>query len=83
MIVNRTVTNVGPGKSVYFFAARPPMGFIIKASPSVLSFDHVGQKRSFIITVKAITQMLSKADHKQLSMSMLLGGILGLMDSIL
>ena len=50
VIVNRTVANVGPGKSVYFFAARPPMGFSIKASPSVLSFDHVGQKRSFIIS---------------------------------
>uniref|UniRef100_A0A7N2LS69 Uncharacterized protein n=1 Tax=Quercus lobata TaxID=97700 RepID=A0A7N2LS69_QUELO len=67
----RPTKAVDPGLSqtlvlarVCFFAARPPIGFSIKASPSVLSFDHVGQKRSFIITFKAITQMLSKPDHK-------------------
>ncbi|XP_059454060.1 subtilisin-like protease SBT5.6 [Corylus avellana] len=51
--VTRTVTNVGHRKSVYFFISRPPLGFSIKAFPSILIFDHVGQKKSFTITVKA------------------------------
>lgn len=51
--VKRTVTNVGHRKSVYFFISRPPLGFSIKAFPSILIFDHVGQKKSFTITVKA------------------------------
>ncbi|KAK4589169.1 hypothetical protein RGQ29_019958 [Quercus rubra] len=59
--VNRIVTNVGPSKSVYYFSARPPLGFSIKASPSILFFNHVGQKKSFTITVQ--TDKLSKP-HK-------------------
>lgn len=51
--IKRTVTNVGASNSVYFFSAKPPSGFSVKASPSVLFFDHVGQSRSFTITVKA------------------------------
>jgi len=50
--VKRTVTNVGHHKSVYFFTSRPPLGFSIKASPSILFFDHLGQKQNFTITVK-------------------------------
>ncbi|XP_062159971.1 subtilisin-like protease SBT5.6 [Alnus glutinosa] len=50
--VKRTVTKVGHHKSVYFFTSRPPLGFSIKASPSILFFDHVGQKQNFTITVK-------------------------------
>ncbi|KAJ7947213.1 Subtilisin-like protease [Quillaja saponaria] len=64
VIVKRTVTNVGSSKSVYFFTARPPMGFSIKASPSVLFFDHVGQRKSFIITVKAKSEVLAKTNEK-------------------
>ncbi|XP_031274460.1 subtilisin-like protease SBT5.6 [Pistacia vera] len=53
VIVKRTVTNVaGDGKSVYFFRSKPPMGISVKATPSVLFFNHVGQKRSFPIKVK-------------------------------
>ena len=59
--VNRIVTNVGPSNSVYYFSARPPLGFSIKASPSILFFNHVGQKKSFTITVQ--TDKLSKP-HK-------------------
>uniref|UniRef100_A0A2N9I082 Subtilisin-like protease SBT5.6 n=1 Tax=Fagus sylvatica TaxID=28930 RepID=A0A2N9I082_FAGSY len=65
--VTRTVTNVGDEKSVYFFTARPPWGFVVKASPSVLFFDHVGQKKSFTITVKAGIEMLSKPDNDEYS----------------
>ncbi|TQD78725.1 hypothetical protein C1H46_035729 [Malus baccata] len=60
MIIKRTVTNVGNSKSIYFFTAKPPLGISVKASPSILFFDHVGQKKSFTITVKARREMLSK-----------------------
>ncbi|XP_041028149.1 subtilisin-like protease SBT5.6 [Juglans microcarpa x Juglans regia] len=63
--VQRTVTNVGDSKSVYSFTAKPPLGFSIKVSPNVLSFDDVGQKKSFTITVKVRREMLSKVDKDE------------------
>ncbi|KAL5577075.1 hypothetical protein UlMin_018774 [Ulmus minor] len=64
--VTRTVTNVGSSKSVYFFTSKPPLGFLVKASPSILYFDHVGQQKSFTITVKAISsEKLSKNDKEE------------------
>ncbi|GMP74073.1 hypothetical protein CsSME_00031600 [Camellia sinensis var. sinensis] len=51
--VERTVTNVGDGKSVYFSSVKPPLGFSIKVSPPILFFSHMGEKKSFTITVKA------------------------------
>ncbi|KAJ0078790.1 hypothetical protein Patl1_24054 [Pistacia atlantica] len=57
----KIVTNVaGDGKSVYFFRSKPPMGISVKATPSVLFFNHVGQKRSFTIKVKARGGMARK-----------------------
>ncbi|XP_075666679.1 subtilisin-like protease SBT5.6 [Castanea sativa] len=50
--VKRTVTNVGPSKSVYLFSSRPFNGLYIMASPGQLSFNHVGEKKSFTITVQ-------------------------------
>lgn len=60
--VKRTVKNVGYSKSFYSFTARPPLGFSIKATPSTLFFDHVGQMKSFTITVKARSETLNKLD---------------------
>ncbi|KAJ0083011.1 hypothetical protein Patl1_10311 [Pistacia atlantica] len=61
VIVRRTVTNVGGyGKSVYFFSSKPPIGISVKATPSVLFFNHVGQKKSFTIKVKARGGMARK-----------------------
>ncbi|KAJ0018493.1 hypothetical protein Pint_10151 [Pistacia integerrima] len=61
VIVKRTVTNVGgDGKSVYFFSSKPPLGISVKATPSVLFFNHVGQKKSFTIKVKARGGMARK-----------------------
>ncbi|XP_050370550.1 subtilisin-like protease SBT5.6 [Argentina anserina] len=57
--IKRTVTNVGNPKSVYFFTSKPPLGISVKASPSILFFDRVGQKKSFTVTVKARTEMLN------------------------
>ncbi|GMN43427.1 hypothetical protein TIFTF001_012635 [Ficus carica] len=49
--VNRTVTNVGHPKSTYFFSTIPPSTVSVKAKPSILSFNHVGEKKSFTITI--------------------------------
>ncbi|XP_015876634.1 subtilisin-like protease SBT5.6 isoform X2 [Ziziphus jujuba] len=57
MSVKRTVTNVGGGrgKIFYFFTSQPPKGISVKASPSILVFDHVGQRKSFTITLEALS----------------------------
>ncbi|KAJ6377389.1 hypothetical protein OIU76_026377 [Salix suchowensis] len=62
--ITRTVTNVGASSSVYFFSARPPPGFAVKASPGVLFFNHVGQKKSFIVTVKAREDSMANGRSK-------------------
>ncbi|GMN23767.1 hypothetical protein TIFTF001_047588 [Ficus carica] len=49
--VNRTVTNVGHPKSTYFFSTIPPSMVSVKAKPSILSFNYVGEKKSFTITI--------------------------------
>ncbi|KAJ9153244.1 hypothetical protein P3X46_026708 [Hevea brasiliensis] len=64
VIVKRSVTNVGASKSVYFFTAKPPMGISIKASPSILYFNLVGQKRSFTLTVRARDAHTAKKYYK-------------------
>ncbi|CAI9783788.1 unnamed protein product [Fraxinus pennsylvanica] len=51
--VERRVTNVGSSKSVYFVKVKPPPGFSVKVSPSILFFNHIGQRKTFTITVKA------------------------------
>ncbi|CAA2997276.1 subtilisin-like protease [Olea europaea subsp. europaea] len=51
--VERRVTNVGSSNSVYFIKVIPPPGFSVKVSPSILFFTHVGQRKTFTITVKA------------------------------
>lgn len=64
LTINRTVANVAHRQSVYFFASRPPLGFSIKASSSILVFDHVGQKKSFTIMVKAASEeTLTKLEY--------------------
>ncbi|XP_026394909.1 subtilisin-like protease SBT5.6 [Papaver somniferum] len=52
MTVTRTVTNVGSSKSSYVSAYKAPEGFSVKISPKMLAFRHVGEKKSFTITVK-------------------------------
>ncbi|KAA8515008.1 hypothetical protein F0562_018205 [Nyssa sinensis] len=53
MTVKRTVTNVGSSKSVYTSTIKPPVGYSVEISPTVLHFSHLGEKKSFTITVKA------------------------------
>uniref|UniRef100_A0A5B7AIU9 Putative subtilisin-like protease SBT5.4 n=1 Tax=Davidia involucrata TaxID=16924 RepID=A0A5B7AIU9_DAVIN len=53
MTVNRTVTNVGSSKSVYTSTIKNPVGYSVEISPTVLHFSHLGEKKSFTITVKA------------------------------
>ncbi|CAN0862180.1 Subtilisin-like protease SBT5.6 [Linum grandiflorum] len=52
--IKRTVTNVGgEGKTVYFFSAKPPVGILVKARPSVLFFNRVGQRKRFKLRIRA------------------------------
>ncbi|QCD76929.1 Peptidase S8 [Vigna unguiculata] len=51
--IKRTVTNVGGSKSIYKFSASSSKEFSITATPDTLTFNHVGQKMNFIITVTA------------------------------
>ncbi|WOG85034.1 hypothetical protein DCAR_0104220 [Daucus carota subsp. sativus] len=60
-IVKRTVTNVGGSKGVYFVRVNPPIGYSVKVFPPVLVFSHVGQQKSFTITVKANKKKAEKS----------------------
>lgn len=53
LTVKRTVTNVGPGKSVYSATVTPPVGVSVEISPKILIFSHVGEKKTFNITLQA------------------------------
>ncbi|CAK9169766.1 unnamed protein product [Ilex paraguariensis] len=57
--VERTVTNVGGPKSVYFASVKPPLGFSVKVSPPILVFNKVGEKKKFTITVEATSESAS------------------------
>ncbi|XP_065869776.1 cucumisin-like [Euphorbia lathyris] len=50
----RTVTNVGSASSTYKALIHAPSGLKIKVQPDVLSFQFVGQKQDFTVTVEAI-----------------------------
>lgn len=65
VIVTRIVTNVGDKMSTYFFKSKPPLGVIVEATPSILCFDHVGQRKSFNITVKVLSKMVSKQEKEE------------------
>ncbi|KAE9594557.1 hypothetical protein Lal_00037460 [Lupinus albus] len=52
--IRRSVTNVGKSRRiVYKFIANSPKEYTITATPSILRFNHVGQKINFTITVTA------------------------------
>lgn len=53
--IKRTVTNVGDGNSTstYVFSAKAPFGVSVKAKPSVLTFNRIGEKKRFKIVVMA------------------------------
>ncbi|OMO76485.1 hypothetical protein COLO4_25551 [Corchorus olitorius] len=52
-VFHRTVTNVGSAVSSYKAVVNAPLGLIIQVQPSVLSFKSLGQKQSFVVTVRA------------------------------
>ncbi|XVE69297.1 hypothetical protein DITRI_Ditri09bG0140600 [Diplodiscus trichospermus] len=52
-VFHRTVTNVGSAVSTYQAVVKAPPGLIIQVQPSVISFKSLGQKQSFVVTVKA------------------------------
>lgn len=49
----RTVTNVGPARSMYNATVRAPKGVKIVVKPTSLSFTRAMQKRSFKVAVEA------------------------------
>ncbi|KAM5556548.1 cucumisin-like [Rosa sericea] len=51
-VFHRTVTNVGSSNSTYIAKVLAPSGLKINVDPSVLSFTSLGQKKSFVVTVK-------------------------------
>ncbi|XP_061997946.1 cucumisin-like [Rosa rugosa] len=51
-VFHRTVTNVGSSKSTYRAKTVAPLGLKINVNPSVLSFTSLGQKKSFVVTIK-------------------------------
>ncbi|EXC19364.1 hypothetical protein L484_010381 [Morus notabilis] len=52
-IFHRTVTNVGPPDSTYKAIMKAPKGLKIKVKPRTLSFESVGQQKTFVLKVRA------------------------------
>ncbi|XP_065871981.1 cucumisin-like [Euphorbia lathyris] len=50
---HRTVTNVGSARSSYKAIVNAPAGLQTQVEPAVLSFKSVGEKQSFVVTIKA------------------------------
>lgn len=50
----RTVTNVGSPTSIYKAKVRAPLGLNIKVDPDILSFQSLGEKLSFNVTVEGV-----------------------------
>ncbi|KAL6123961.1 hypothetical protein ACLB2K_076477 [Fragaria x ananassa] len=51
-VFHRTVTNVGSWNSTYKAKVVAPSGLKVSVIPSVLSFTALGQKKSFVVTIK-------------------------------
>ncbi|KAM5551586.1 cucumisin-like [Rosa sericea] len=51
-VFHRTVTNVGLSNSTYRVKVVAPLGLKINVNPNVLSFTSLGQKKSFVVTIK-------------------------------
>ncbi|XP_062176479.1 subtilisin-like protease SBT1.6 [Alnus glutinosa] len=54
----RTVTNVGPNRSVYVARVEAPKGVTVTVKPTTLAFTAGVTKRSFVVTVTADTRNL-------------------------
>ncbi|EOY17969.1 Subtilisin-like serine endopeptidase family protein [Theobroma cacao] len=52
-VFHRTVTNVRSAVSTYKAVVKATPGLISQVQPSVLSFNTLGQKQSFVVTVRA------------------------------
>ncbi|KAM6582336.1 hypothetical protein CsatB_009338 [Cannabis sativa] len=50
---HRTVTNVGSPASTYNAIVKSPKGMKVIVKPRTLCFDYVGQKKSFVVKVRA------------------------------
>lgn len=52
IILNRTLTNVGGGVSVYNVSVEEPVGYTVVISPDTLCFSSVGERKSFSILIR-------------------------------
>lgn len=52
-VFHRTVTNVGSPDSTYKATMKAPKGLKFKVKPSTLSFESIGQQKSFVLKVRA------------------------------
>ena len=52
-LFRRTVTNVGSPDSTYKATVKAPKGLKINVKPRTLSFESVGQRKSFVVKVRA------------------------------
>ena len=52
-VFHRTVTNVGSPDSTYKAIVKAPKGLKIRVKPRTLSFEYVGQQKSFDVKVRA------------------------------
>ncbi|XP_059664690.1 subtilisin-like protease SBT5.6 [Cornus florida] len=63
MTVNRTVTNVGGNGGVYTLTIEKPVGYMVEISPTILQFNHLGEKKKFTITVKEESGMNKTGEY--------------------
>nr|GMC86059.1 subtilisin-like protease SBT3.4 [Ipomoea batatas] len=54
--IHRTVTNVGPPKSVYKAVVKSPLGTTVTVKPNVLSFDANKHKLSFTLRISPVEE---------------------------
>ncbi|XP_059637447.1 subtilisin-like protease SBT5.6 [Cornus florida] len=63
MTVNRTVTNVDSSGGVYTLTIEKPVGYLVEISPTILQFNHLGEKKKFTITVKEESGMNKTGEY--------------------
>ncbi|XP_030957527.1 subtilisin-like protease SBT4.15 isoform X1 [Quercus lobata] len=69
-IFHRTVTNVGPRKSIYKATVRAPKNLKVTVIPNKLTFSQLNQKKSFKVVIQGPPQLLPINQMTSLSASL-------------
>nr|POE84449.1 subtilisin-like protease sbt4.15 [Quercus suber] len=69
-IFHRTVTNVGPRKSIYKATVRAPKNLKVTVIPNKLTFSQLNQKKSFKVAIQGPPQLLPINQTTSLSASL-------------